>query len=67
MCGITGYINNNVVMESDIKKMNDAIQYRGPDDTGIFVNNTIGFGHRRLSIIDLSGGRQPMSNEEGNL
>ncbi len=67
MCGITGYISNNVVMESDIKKMNDTIQHRGPDDSGIFINKTVGLGHRRLSIIDLTGGKQPMSNEDDTL
>jgi asparagine synthase (glutamine-hydrolysing) len=69
MCGIVGYINNKGVKESDIKKMNNAVQHRGPDDYGVYIDmsRTVGFGHRRLSIIDISGGRQPMSNEDDTL
>jgi len=69
MCGITGYINPHGVMDSDLKKMNDAVMHRGPDDSGIYIDteNTIGLGHQRLSIIDLSGGRQPMSNEDDTI
>ncbi len=47
--------------------MNDVIQHRGPDDTGIFLKNNVGFGHRRLSIIDLGNGQQPLSNEDGTI
>jgi asparagine synthase (glutamine-hydrolysing) len=49
--------------------MNRAVQHRGPDDFGLFMdsNHNAGLGHRRLSIIDLSGGKQPMSNEDGSL
>ena len=68
MCGITGIINTGSL--EILKKMTDIIQYRGPDDSGIqwFNNSNSGFGHRRLSIIDLSPrGHQPMSNEKGDL
>ncbi len=67
MCGITGYINNSVVNRSDIQKMNDSIRHRGPDDEGIFIKDNIGLGHRRLAIIDLGSGQQPMSNSDGSI
>src|SRR5699024_1829104 len=50
-----------------IKKMADLIIHRGPDGEGYFVDDTVALGHRRLSIIDLEGGKQPMFNEDGNL
>ena len=46
--------------------MTSVLAHRGPDDQGIFVNKTVGLGHRRLSIIDIGGGKQPMSVENGN-
>jgi len=69
MCGISGYICNKGVQRADIERMNHCIQHRGPDDSGVFINSkkTAGFGHRRLSIIDLGGGHQPMSNEDETL
>ena len=69
MCGITGYINSNGVQGSDIRKMNHALMHRGPDDSGIYIdeNHSVGLGHRRLSIIDIQGGHQPMSNEDNTL
>ena len=68
MCGIAGVFHGNgfpasVVM---IKKMTDAIEHRGPDGEGCFVDGSVGLGHRRLSIIDLTdGGHQPMVSVEG--
>lgn len=69
MCGITGIINldKKSVDRSLIKQLNDLITYRGPDDEGFYFddNNGIGFGHRRLSILDLSSlGHQPMSTDD---
>lgn len=66
MCGITGKIlfNNSTVSPQEIDKMNNAIIHRGPDDGGVFISpdGKVGFGHRRLSIIDLSQlGHQPMN------
>jgi asparagine synthase (glutamine-hydrolysing) len=67
MCGICGIVN---LIESDpvdrmtIERMTDALAHRGPDDAGYFVKGQAGLGHRRLSIIDLSGGKQPMFNED---
>lgn len=64
MCGISGIIDKNckIVNSIEIKKMNDLIFHRGPDDEGYFFCDSFAFGHRRLSIIDLSSdAHQPMS------
>lgn len=65
MCGICGqyhYNNNRPVDRGLIKKMATSIYHRGPDDEGYYFNDSLGFGFRRLSIIDLSGGHQPMTD-----
>ena len=70
MCGICGQFNfksQENVDASLIKKMADSLVHRGPDAEGFYVNDSIGLGHRRLKIIDLSGGLQPMFNEDGSL
>ena len=67
MCGICGIINPNGVRQEEIQRMVSILEHRGPDDEGIYVNKTLGFGHRRLSIIDLDSGQQPMCNEDGNV
>lgn len=70
MCGIAGLYNiatQEPVAQSLIKSMTDTIAYRGPDAEGFFVSGSVGLGHRRLSIIDLEGGRQPMSNDDGTI
>lgn len=69
MCGICGIFNldGSPVNASVIRKMNDTMIHRGPDGDGVFVSNNIGFGHRRLSIIDLSTGDQPMSSSDGQV
>ncbi|MFA5255282.1 MAG: asparagine synthase (glutamine-hydrolyzing) [Candidatus Omnitrophota bacterium] len=70
MCGIAGVFSFKEDVSIDrglIKKMCSALIHRGPDDEGIYCDNNIGLGHRRLSIIDLEGGRQPMSNEDGSV
>ncbi len=64
MCGIVGFINNSKNKKPIIKKMNDRIIHRGPDSEGFYVDDFIALGHRRLSIIDLSTGNQPMYNED---
>jgi asparagine synthase (glutamine-hydrolysing) len=65
MCGINGF---NFRSEELIEKMNAKIKHRGPDQDGIFLDNNISLGHRRLSIIDLSeNGKQPMFNEDKSL
>ena len=66
MCGIAGLINlkGDSISPDLIKIMTDAISHRGPDGEGYWVDKNIGFGHRRLSIIDLSDhGKQPMISE----
>ena len=65
MCGFCGYINKKE--KDSIKKMNDAIINRGPDDESYYKDNFIAMGFRRLSIIDLKGGRQPMTNEDDSM
>lgn len=67
MCGISGiynYARNDRVDEALLRRMCDSIRHRGPDDEGLYCKGNIGLGHRRLSIIDLGGGHQPMANED---
>ncbi len=66
MCGIAGYVGKGG--RDTLQKMTDAMIHRGPDDSGFFVQGNVGFGHRRLSIIDLSPlGHQPMLSPDGNI
>ena len=67
MCGISGYFNKNGANEIDLQRMNNAIYHRGPDEVGVFVRGNVALGQQRLSIIDLSNGQQPMSNEDGSI
>jgi asparagine synthase (glutamine-hydrolysing) len=70
MCGICGKLNfdrDDEVPESLLKAMADSILHRGPDDEGYYISGQIGLGFRRLSIIDLAGGHQPISNEDGTI
>ncbi len=70
MCGITGILNlsGEAVDAAVLRRMNDVLAYRGPDDSGVYVDRNVGLGHRRLSIIDLSPtGHQPMTNEDGTI
>src|SRR6266403_332277 len=70
MCGICGKLvfdREASVSPALIKSMADTIAHRGPDDDGYFVSGPIGLGFRRLSIIDLGGGHQPLSNEDGSI
>ena len=67
MCGIAGKVGQARVTEGEILRMCDAIAHRGPDDWGTFVEGRVGIGMRRLSIIDLAGGHQPLSNEDGSV
>jgi asparagine synthase (glutamine-hydrolysing) len=67
MCGIAGIVSANTADSVDlasIVRMCDAIVHRGPDDAGTFVKGNAGLGMRRLSIIDLAGGHQPIFNED---
>lgn len=70
MCGICGIYNFNktaYVSKDTLAAMNDTINHRGPDEDGYHIDSFIGLGHKRLSIIDLSCGQQPMSNEDGTV
>lgn len=67
MCGICGIFeprNRNAASRVTLKAMADTLQHRGPDDEGFYSCGPVGLAHRRLSIIDLSGGHQPLSNED---
>ena len=66
MCGIAGYVlnNNGEARESVVDAMCKSIVHRGPDDQGIHTDGPCSIGMRRLSIIDLSTGHQPIPNED---
>jgi asparagine synthase (glutamine-hydrolysing) len=69
MCGICGIskFNHTPVGLEEIATMNDVLAHRGPDDDGIHLDGSVGLGHRRLAIIDIAHGKQPMSNEDGSV
>jgi asparagine synthase (glutamine-hydrolysing) len=70
MCGIAGFVNtapSNGDTAGILRRMTDAIAHRGPDDTSTWHDEWASLGHRRLSIIDLAAGRQPMTNETGEI
>lgn len=70
MCGIAGIVHRDPARPVDpavLDRMTDALEHRGPDDRGVAVWGGVGFGNRRLSIIDLEGGHQPMTTPDGRL
>ena len=69
MCGIAGIIrwNQSPVNEGEIRSMCRSMAHRGPDDEGIYLKDGVALGMRRLSIIDLAHGQQPISNEDGTV
>ena len=71
MCGINGIAfssrSGRTVSRAVLEAMRDVITHRGPDDEGIFIDGNVGLGHRRLSIVDVSRGHQPMTNEDASL
>lgn len=70
MCGIAGIFHLETAKPVDparVERMTDAMPHRGPDGAGIWTAPGVGLGHRRLSIIDLAGGAQPMANQDGSL
>ena len=69
MCGIAGILgfDQRPVFPSELRRMCNAMSHRGPDDEGVYLRNDVGLGMRRLSIIDLKTGRQPISNEDGSI
>lgn len=68
MCGINGIAfttrSGKSVRETDLLAMRDVIEHRGPDGSGIYIDSNVGLGHRRLSIVDLATGDQPMFNAD---
>ncbi len=66
MCGIAGYLGKNPDKKV-LKKMTDRIKHRGPDAEGFYVDDKVALGHRRLSIIDLNTGNQPIYNEKKDI
>src|SRR3990170_1113885 len=70
MCGIAGLWNHQSKRPVErllLERMVASLHHRGPDDRGLHIDREIGLGHTRLSIVDLSGGRQPMCNEDGSI
>src|SRR5437773_1135471 len=69
MCGISGfmYFDSAPVHERIVHAMSDVQQHRGPDQSGVYLGSGVALGHRRLSIIDLSSGKQPLANENGTV
>lgn len=70
MCGIVGIVHHDCAKaceERTLIAMRDLLAHRGPDDQGFLIDKNVGLGHRRLSIIDIAGGHQPLSNEDGRL
>jgi asparagine synthase (glutamine-hydrolysing) len=71
MCGINGIAfsgkSGRTINRAVLERMRDVITHRGPDEEGIFVDGPVGLGHRRLSIVDVAAGHQPMTNEDGSL
>src|SRR5215210_969114 len=70
MCGIAGIIASDQLHTDEratVIAMRDVISYRGPDDAGVYVDALAGLGHRRLSIVDVGAGHQPLSNEDGSI
>ena len=67
MCGIAGIVKRDpreTVDEARLKRMRDVLRHRGPDGEGLLLDGPVGLGHRRLAIIDVAGGHQPMANED---
>ena len=71
MCGINGIAlssrSGRRVEAGLLERMRDVLTHRGPDDCGLFVEARVGLGHRRLAIVDVAAGHQPMTNEDGSL
>src|SRR5258706_10424697 len=66
MCGIVGLVSPSL-SRATLERANNLLSHRGPDDGGLYVDAGVGLAARRLSIIDLSGGHQPLSNEDGSV
>src|SRR5215213_7919260 len=69
MCGICGMVSARAepVDAGELASMNNALRHRGPDSSGLYIDGGVGLAMRRLSIIDLEGGDQPIANEDGRV
>jgi len=67
ICGIYNYGTRKEIQHTTIKKMTDVINHRGPDEDGYFIDKRIGLGFRRLSIVDITGGYQPMKKHDNSM
>ena len=70
MCGITGLFDTRGKRDFDravLHRMNESQHHRGPDEGALFLEPGVGLGHRRLSIIDVATGQQPLFNEDGSV
>ena len=70
MCGIAGFWNFRTGCPADgsvVRAMTRALRHRGPDDEGYLVDGSVALGMRRLEVVDLEGGRQPLTNEDGTV
>src|SRR6266852_8513299 len=70
MCGIYGFVDLKqlgVPEPGSLSRMGQVVVHRGPDDEGVYLGRGVALGMRRLSIIDLAGGHQPISNEDGTV
>jgi asparagine synthase (glutamine-hydrolysing) len=67
MCGIAGLVSSDALQPEDrerVVRMRDVASHRGPDDAGLYADDRAALGHRRLSIVDLAAGHQPLANED---
>jgi len=67
MCGISGYLSENPRARDALPAMTAALAHRGPDADGFHIDGPVGLGHRRLSVIDLAGSRQPLLSADGTI
>ncbi len=69
MCGIAGFLTDRALLDpqATLQRMTRSLRHRGPDDEGFYVDDRVGLGVRRLSIIDLETGHQPIANEDGTI
>lgn len=70
MCGIVGWVDWERDLSGELETLNAMVQTlaaRGPDASGIYMNGHVALGHRRLSVVDLEGGKQPMQRDRGRL
>ena len=70
MCGIAGFVDAGRLLPDDnarLMRMRDVIAHRGPDEAGVYSDDSAGLAHRRLSIVDLASGQQPLANEDGTI